>query len=49
MNILKAVAKFIGWLSGSLAGIGAILTVFGYLITIANLRLLGLDVSLKRE
>lgn len=44
MNILKAVAKFIGWLSGSLAGIGAILTVFGYLITIANLRLLGLDV-----
>ena len=46
MNILKAIAKFIGWLSGSLAGIGAIFAVCGYLITIANLHLLGLDIRI---
>ncbi len=43
MNIFRGVTVFIGWLTGSLAGIGAILYVFGYLITIAQLHLLGLD------
>jgi hypothetical protein len=43
MSILIESAKFIGWLSGSLAGIVAILTACGYLITTANLHLLGLD------
>jgi len=46
MYVLKQIAKFIGWLSGSLAGIAAILTVCGYLITISNLNLLGLDLSI---
>jgi hypothetical protein len=43
MNIFRGVAVFVGWLTGSLAGIGVILYVFGYLITIAQLHLLGLD------
>lgn len=43
MNIFKETAKFIAWLSGSLAGVGAILIACGYLITIAKLHLLGLD------
>jgi hypothetical protein len=43
MNIFRGVAVFIGWLTGSLAGIAAILYVFGYLISIAQLHLLGLD------
>jgi len=43
VNIFKEAAKFIGWLSGALAGIAALLTVFGYLITTANLHLLGMD------
>lgn len=46
MNILKATTKFIGWLSGSLAGIGALLTLLGYLVTAAHGRLLGLDITL---
>ncbi|MDI6791689.1 MAG: hypothetical protein QME81_02310 [bacterium] len=46
MNIFKETAKFIGWLSGSLAGVGAILLACGYLVTQANLHLLGLDVLL---
>jgi hypothetical protein len=40
----KALAKGIGWLSGSLAGICAILTVCGYLATMSHLHMLGLDV-----
>lgn len=43
MNIFRGITVFIGWMTGSLAGIGAILYVFGYLITIAQLHLLGLD------
>lgn len=43
MNILKEIAAFIGWLSGSLAGIGAILYACGYLITRAHLHMLGID------
>lgn len=46
MNIFQATVKFIGWLSGSLAGIAALLTFFGYLITAAHLKLLGLDITL---
>lgn len=40
----KALAKGIGWLSGSLAGICAILTVLGYLATMSHLHMLGMDV-----
>src|SRR5262249_31612738 len=43
MNLLKAITVSIGWLSGSLVGIGAILYAFGYLITRAQQHLLGLD------
>lgn len=46
MNIFQATVKFIGWLSGSLAGIAALLTFFGYLVTAAHLKLLGLDITL---
>ncbi len=42
MNLFKGVAIFIGWLTGSLAGIGAILYACGYLVTRAQLNLLGL-------
>jgi len=46
MNILKATVRLIGWLSGSMAGIGALLSFFGYLVTAAHVRLLGLDMAL---
>src|SRR6266567_7878283 len=44
MYVLKQVGLTFGWLSGALAGIGAFLYCFGYLITAADLHLLGLDV-----
>jgi hypothetical protein len=44
MNLFKALAISIGWLTSSLAGIGAILYACGYLITRAQFHLLGLDV-----
>lgn len=43
MEAVKAAGKFIGWLSGSLAAITAILYALGYLVTLANLHALGLD------
>ncbi len=43
MNLTKGIALFIGWLSGSLAGIGAILYAAGYLLTSAQLNMLGLS------
>lgn len=43
MGLLKGVTVFIGWLSGSLAGIGAFLYACGYLVTFAHLNLLGID------
>lgn len=43
MNLTKGIALFIGWLSGSLAGIGAILYACGYLLTSAQLHMLGLS------
>lgn len=46
MKMFQATVKFIGWLSGSLAGIGALLSFFGYLATAAHLKLLGLDITL---
>lgn len=46
MNILKEITAFIGWLSGSLAGIAAILYACGYLITRAHLHLLGVGAFL---
>jgi hypothetical protein len=42
-GLTKAVAVFIGWLSGSLGGIAAILYACGYLLTIAQLNMLGLS------
>ncbi|HEY6874045.1 MAG TPA: hypothetical protein VI298_15075 [Geobacteraceae bacterium] len=51
MNILKEITTFIGWLSGSLAGIAAIFYACGYLITKAQLHLLGIGsfISYSRD
>ena len=49
MNLFKEMAKFVGWLSGSLAGLGAILYAFGYLITRAHLHLLGISLDYRNE
>ena len=43
MDLLKGAAAFIAWLSGSLAAIAGMLYAFGYLATLSNLHLLGLD------
>jgi hypothetical protein len=43
MGLLKRTTVFIGWLSGSVAGLGALLYASGYLVTRAHLHLLGLD------
>ena len=43
MDLLKGALAFIAWLSGSLAAIAGILYAFGYLATLSNLHLLGLD------
>ena len=40
---LRALGRTIVWISGSLAGISAILYALGYLVTVANLDMLGLD------
>ena len=40
---VRTLGGTIAWLSGSVAGIGAIFYAFGYLITLANLNMLGLD------
>ncbi|MEQ1602033.1 MAG: hypothetical protein ABL885_09730 [Methylophilaceae bacterium] len=50
-SLTKAVAVFIGWLSGSVGGIAAIFYVFGYLSSVAQLNLLGLSglVHLEHE
>jgi hypothetical protein len=45
---LRTVGSAVAWLSGSLAGIGAIFYAFGYLITLANLDLLGVDLLIFR-
>jgi hypothetical protein len=42
VNLLRTVGVFIGWLTGSLAGLGAILYTCGYLVTRAHLNMLGL-------
>ena len=43
MDPLKTVASFIGWLSGSLAGLTAVLYALGFIAMMAHQRLLGLD------
>jgi hypothetical protein len=43
MSLLKGLTVFIGWLSGSVAGIAALLYACGYLVTRAHLNLLGVD------
>lgn len=43
MNLLRGIAVGLGWLSGSLAGIGAVVYACGYLITRAQLYLFGLS------
>lgn len=42
MDFFKSIALFVGWLTSSLAGIGAILYSCGYLVTRGQLRSLGL-------
>jgi hypothetical protein len=42
-NPIKEVAKYIGWLAGSMAGIAAILYAIGYITTRTHLYLLGID------
>jgi len=46
MNLIKEAAKAVGWLTGALAGIVAILYACGYLIIQTQLHLLGIDVLL---
>jgi len=40
---IRALGTSIAWLSGSVVGVSAIFYAFGYLITLANLHLLGFD------
>jgi hypothetical protein len=42
MELFRGITVFIGWLTGALAGVGAILYAFGYLIAMAQLHLLGI-------
>ena len=37
MKLLRDIAKFIAWLSGSIAGVGALLYFLGYLVVISHL------------
>jgi hypothetical protein len=46
-NPARETAKFIGWLTGSIAGIGAILYAVGYITTQTHLSLLGVDSFLQ--
>lgn len=46
MNLIKEAAKLIGWVTGALAGIVAILYACGYLIIQTQLHLLGIDALL---
>src|SRR5262245_49133719 len=43
MHLLKAITVSVGWLSGSAAGIGLVLYALGYLITRAQLNVLGIE------
>lgn len=47
MNINKEIAKFIGWLAGSIVGIGAILGAFGFIIHKSHMHLLGLGAFME--
>ncbi len=42
-SLLRQFAAFIGWLSGALVGVGALLSAFGYFAVHANARFLGFD------
>lgn len=42
-SLFKSIAGFVGWLTTSLAGLGAILYAIGYLIVTAQLHLLGIN------
>ncbi len=43
MNAFRELGLFVAWLAGSLGGITAIFYACGYLITLSNLKMLGLD------
>jgi hypothetical protein len=43
VNVLRGITVTLGWLSGSLAGIGAVVYACGYLITRAQLHLFGVS------
>lgn len=46
MNFVQLAAKFLGWLTGVLAGIGALFYACGYIITQTQFHLLGINVLL---
>lgn len=43
MEFLKRFGVFVGWLSGSVAGLAALLYAIGFIATLANLSVLGVD------
>jgi hypothetical protein len=43
VSLLKGIAAFSGWLTGALAGVGAILYALGYLVSRAHLNFLGVS------
>jgi hypothetical protein len=43
VGLIKGIAAFSGWLTGALAGVGAILYALGYLVTRAHLNFLGVS------
>ncbi len=45
---LRSLGAALAWLSGSVAGIGAVFYACGYLVTLANLQMLGLDLMAFR-
>lgn len=48
MELLRSLSLLLGWFSGTLVGITACLFAFGYVITAANLRMLGLTEQVVR-
>ena len=43
LSLVRTIAAFVGWLTGALAGVGAILYSLGYLIFSAHLKFLGVS------
>lgn len=45
---MRSIGAVLGWLSGALAGLGAVFCAFGYLATRSHLYLLGVDFGISR-